>query len=216
MPFTFAKHETFYIRDGWINKGIQAIQDNPHIFLENHAPEQLGLGKNMVRALRYWTQASGIAKEGPIDRRPRQALTRFGKLLWDYDPYQEMDGTLWFLHHNLISNHELTTAWYWFFNHYVPTRFTLREFLDRLKTWLNTQVAEESKNVADSSLRKDFDCLLKHICQIPATHRLKMCLSLRSLRLVCYQHIQMLTTRRAKRSRSIGLKLARLIAFILW
>lgn len=161
MPFTFAKHETFYIRDGWINKGIEAIQDSPHIFLEDQAPEQLGLGKNMVRALRYWMQASGIAKEGFIDRRPAQTLTRFGELLRDYDPYQEMDGTLWFLHHNLISNHELTTTWYWFFNHYVPTRFTLREFLDRLKNWLNTQVAEESKNVADSSLRKDFDCLLK-------------------------------------------------------
>ena len=161
MPYTFAKHGTFYIRDGWINKGIRTIQDNPHIFLEDQAPEQLGLGKNMVRALRYWMQASGIAKEGFIDRRPGQTLTRFGEWLRDYDPYQEMDGTLWFLHHNLISNHELTTTWYWFFNHYVPTRFTLREFLDRLKTWLNTQVAEESKNVADSSLRKDFDCLLK-------------------------------------------------------
>lgn len=161
MSFTFAKHETFYIRDGWLNKGIQAVIENHNIFLEDEAPEVLGLGKNMVRSLRFWMQAGGITCEERVGSRTAQKLTQFGHLLHKYDPYQELDGTLWFLHHNLISNHKLTTTWYWFFNHYVPTRFTLREFLDRLKAWLNTQVAEESKNVADSSLRKDFDCLLK-------------------------------------------------------
>lgn len=161
MSFTFAKHETFYIRDGWLNKGIQAVIENQNIFLEDEAPEVLGLGKNMVRSLRFWMQAGGIAHEERVGSRTAQELTPFGHLLYQYDLYQELDGTLWFLHYNLISNHELTTTWYWFFNHYIPTRFTLREFLDRLKTWLNTQVAEESKNVADSSLRKDFDCLLK-------------------------------------------------------
>jgi len=160
MPFTFAKHETFYIRDGWLNKGIQAIQDTPHIFIEDQAPEQLGLGKNMVRALRYWMQASGIAVEHFIDRRPGQTLTFFGELLRDYDPYQEIDGTIWFLHHNLISNLELTTTWYWFFNHYVPSRFTYLEFVDRMRFWLNAQVTEDN-NFADSSIRKDFDCLIK-------------------------------------------------------
>src|SRR5690606_41749177 len=51
--------------------------------------------------------------------------------------------------------------WYWFFNHYVRTRFTLREFVGRFNAWVNTQVAEESKNLAESSLRKDFVCLVK-------------------------------------------------------
>jgi hypothetical protein len=161
MPLTFAKHETFYIRDGWLNKGIQAIEDNQNIFLDDNAPEVLGLGKNMVRSLRFWMQASGIAYEERVESRTAQILTPFGEFVKAYDPYQELDGTLWFLHHNLISNDDLTSTWYWFFNHYVPTRFTHHEFVARLQAWINTQTDEENKKVAESSLRKDFDCLIK-------------------------------------------------------
>lgn len=161
MSLTFAKHETFYIRDGWLNKAIEAIVENPKIFLEEEAPEVLGLGKNMVRSLRYWMQASGVAEEKLAERRAAQVLTPFGRLLYQYDRYQELDGTLWFLHHHLISNPELVTTWYWFFNHYVPIRFTYHDFMERLKAWLNTQIAQEDKDIADSSFRKDFDCLLK-------------------------------------------------------
>ena len=161
MSLTFAKHETFYIRDGWLNKGIQAVEDNQNIFLESEAPEVLGLGKNMVRSLRFWMQASGITYEERVENRTAQILTTFGKLVKRFDPYQELDGTLWFIHYNLISNRELTSTWYWFFNHYVPTRFTRPEFLSRLQAWINTQVSETDKKVAESSLRKDFDCLIK-------------------------------------------------------
>lgn len=161
MSLSFAKHETFYIRDGWLNKGIEAILDNPNIFLDEEAPEALGLGKNMVRSLSFWMRASGITEKRLVDRRMTQNLTYFGQLVNQHDPYQELDGTIWFLHHNLISNYEMTTTWYWFFNHYVPTRFTYPEFLSRLKSWLNTQATEDEIDVAESSLRKDFDCLLK-------------------------------------------------------
>lgn len=158
---SFAKHETFYIRDGWLNKGIYAITQNENIFLEDEAPEQLGLGKNMVRALRFWMQATGLAREVFNDRRLTQTVTPFGRCMRDCDPYQELDGTLWFLHYHLISNKELTTTWYWFFNHYVPTQFTYRDFLSRLQSWINVQADEDSRNIAESSLRKDCDCLIK-------------------------------------------------------
>lgn len=161
MALTFAKHETFYIRDGWLNKAIEAVTETPHIFLLEEAPEILGLGKNMVRALRYWMQASGVAEERLSDRRTAQELTLFGQLIHKHDLYQELDGTLWFLHYNLISSPDLASTWYWFFNHYVPTRFTSRDFIERIKAWVNTQIDEESKDVADSSLKKDFDCLIK-------------------------------------------------------
>ncbi len=168
MSFTFAKHETFYIRDGWLDKGIRAVVETPNIFLDDKAPEILGLGKNMVRSLRFWMQAGGISCERRVKNHTYHQLTRFGELLRRYDPYQELDGTLWFLHHHLISNRELATTWYWFFNHYAPTRFSYKEFLERLRVWLNTQGAEESKSVEDSSLRKDFDCLLK--TYLPSRH----------------------------------------------
>lgn len=161
MTLTFAKHETFYIRDGWLHKGIAAISENPNIFLDDDAPEKLGLGKNMVRSLRFWMQATGISEEGMIERRTAQTLTHFGELIATHDAYQELDGTLWFLHHHLIANHHLTTAWYWFFNHYLPTRFTQRDFMERVKAWINTQIDDTDKTIAESSLKRDFECLTK-------------------------------------------------------
>jgi len=156
----FAKHETFHIRDGWLYKGLKAVQSEPGIFLEDNAPERLGLGKNMVRALRFWMQATGLTQEQFQDRRRVQTLTEFGKYVLQYDPYQELDGTLWLIHYQLVSSKGLATTWYWFFNHYSPITFSYVDFIERLKQWINTQ-REDGKEVAESSLRKDFDCLVR-------------------------------------------------------
>ena len=50
----FAKHETFYIREGWLFKGMAAIKKakdygniSSTIFLDNDAPERLGIGQNV-------------------------------------------------------------------------------------------------------------------------------------------------------------------------
>lgn len=157
MPF--AKHESFYIREGWLFKGLKSVFEHPNIFVANDAPERLGLGKNMVRALRFWMQATGLTEEKWNNRVHVQSLTPLGELIWDRDPYLELDGTLWLIHHQLISNRGFTTAWYWFFNHYAPTNFTRHEFLDRLSHWVNTQ-NEQGELIAEGSYRKDFDCLI--------------------------------------------------------
>lgn len=157
----FAKHETFYIRDGWLLKGIQALQEDPNIFLADDAMERLGLGKNMVRALRYWMQATGLTVETFSDRTKAQELTPFGELVYRHDRYQERDGTLWLLHYALISTAEFATTWYWFFNLYAPVDFTRRDFLDRLAGWTNTKADEIGKAISPRSLEKDFDCLIR-------------------------------------------------------
>jgi hypothetical protein len=108
---TFAKHETFYIRDGWLYKGIQAIQTDPLIFANEEAPQILGLGKNMVRALRYWMTATQLAEESATKYGKEQTLTEFGKAVAEFDKYQELDGTLWLLHYHLATNYKDATAW---------------------------------------------------------------------------------------------------------
>ncbi len=158
MPF--AKHETFHIRDGWLYKGISTVEQYPNIFHDDGAPEILGLGKNMVRALRFWLQATGLTEEVFEDRRRIQRLTAFGELVKQYDPYQELDGTLWILHYHLMMRPEFTTTWYWFFNSYAPTMFTYYDFVERISVWINIQ-PDITRKVAASSLRKDFDCLIR-------------------------------------------------------
>lgn len=156
----FAKHETFHIRDGWLTKGLLTIKDTPRIFLDDEAPEELGLGKNMVRALRFWMQATGLADEVFQDGQKIQEATFLGELLRDYDPYLELDGSLWLIHYNLVCSKEFATAWYWFFNHYIPVKFTRDEFMERLAQWINVQ-PEIEKKIASSSLHKDFGILIK-------------------------------------------------------
>ena len=59
----FARHETFHPRWGWLKKGFEAVSQESTIFLAEDAPVKLGVGKNMVRSLRYWCSAFKIIDE---------------------------------------------------------------------------------------------------------------------------------------------------------
>jgi signal transduction histidine kinase len=54
MPdYRFSGHESFPCRYAWLPKAVSALQDNPQIFSteEREAISELGVGKNMVRAI---------------------------------------------------------------------------------------------------------------------------------------------------------------------
>ena len=56
----FGRHETFPLRFGWLTKGVGAWTENRNVFEEEEAIVKLGVGKNMVDAIRYWMIASQI------------------------------------------------------------------------------------------------------------------------------------------------------------
>ena len=156
----FAKHETFHIRDGWLTKGLRTLQQDQRIFFDPEAPEKLGMGKNMVRSLRFWMQATGLTEEVRSDALTVQKPTLLGQLIHDNDPYLEHEASLWLIHYNLVCSRDLATAWHYFFNHFIPNNFTREDFLERLSQWINTQLGS-GKRVAESSLKKDFATLVK-------------------------------------------------------
>ena len=156
MPF--AKHETFHIREGWLFKGMDAVRNDSTIFLSSDASERLGLGKNMVRALRFWMRATGLTEEYRKDRRTRQRLTvPFGQLVWEHDRYLEEEGTLWLIHYHLVRGQDSATAWYWFFNHFSQPVFDQHSFVSALQSWV---IGVEGKLVSENTLKRDFDCLV--------------------------------------------------------
>jgi hypothetical protein len=169
----FAKHETFYIREGWLFKGMAAIKSAedagkpPTIFMDDHAPEQLGIGQNMVRALRFWMQAVGLTEE-KTERQRVQRLTEFGEAIWQYDRFLENDATLWFLHYHLVSSEQHATTWYWFFNHFAPSSFEERMCLDALSNWVISRYPDQE--IASGSLKRDFDCLLQTYLTSKTSH----------------------------------------------
>lgn len=103
MKYIFSGHESFTCKTLWLKKGFEFSK---HLF-DFNAPEAvitLGVGKNMVSSIRYWSRAFGIIKEDKV--------TDFGTYLLDNangkDPYMEDLGTLWLLHYKLVSQGEAT------------------------------------------------------------------------------------------------------------
>ena len=153
MPY--GKHESFHIREGWLTKGMEAIRDEPRALRLDEAPVRLGLGRNMVRALRFWLVATGLTEKS----RSGQRLTPFGELVWQYDPYLEDEGTLWLIHYHLACSREDATAWYWFFNHFAYPVFDQEVFVEELGRWAISHGT--GKPVARRTLMRDFQVLIR-------------------------------------------------------
>ena len=117
-------HETFGIREGWLSKGMRAVIENPRVFSKMYGADALGVGTNMAKAIRYWLKASGLTEE--ISGRGVH-LSKFGEVVYRYDPYIEEDFTLWCIHINLAENEQLATVWYLFFRYCEAEEFTREE-----------------------------------------------------------------------------------------
>jgi hypothetical protein len=127
----FGRHETFHPRWGWFSKAVAEGKANPYVFQQADAPLQLGVGKNMVRAIRYWGEASTLLKEvkPPKERLAAASPTRRGNALLDpnfgADPYLELSGSLWLLHWWMLQPAPYSMvplAWY-AFNAFRPKEF---------------------------------------------------------------------------------------------
>lgn len=157
MKLKFRAHDTFFIRKGWLNKGMKNVQNDPQVFMgtNGNPMDILGIGANMVKALRYWLQAVGLTEE-LLNGRKVQAFTDFGTLVYENDPYIEEMGTLWLLHYKLATNKTEATAWYYFFNEFRLTEFTRDDFVIQLNNFIRLNDDE----VSERSLEDDYNCII--------------------------------------------------------
>ncbi|MDD4590039.1 MAG: DUF4007 family protein [Parabacteroides sp.] len=153
----FRAHDTFFIRKGWLYKGMKNVDHDRTVFMgDNGNPmDILGIGANMVKSMRYWLQAVGLTEEPPHGRK-YQELTDFGRAVYENDKYIEEIGTLWFLHYKLAKNNMDATAWYYFFNEFNRTEFTRDDFVKQL----NTYILMNGSEVSERSLDDDFNCIM--------------------------------------------------------
>ena len=155
-------HESFYIREGWLRKGIVSIVEQPDILSNIQvAIDKLGVGSAMVKSIRYWLQAIQLTEEKRGDKGKRyQELTEdFGKIVFENDPYFEDLGSLYLLHYKLVTNKELATMWNLFFNEIRATEMTkyhMEEVLEQLILNINPE-----HNISSRSLRDDCNCIIK-------------------------------------------------------
>ena len=155
-------HESFYIREGWLRKGIVSIVEQPDILSNTQvAIDKLGVGSAMVKSIRYWLQAIQLTEEKRGDKGKRyQELTEdFGKIVFENDPYFEDLGSLYLLHYKLVTNKELATTWNLFFNGIKATEMTKYHMEEALKQLILNIDPEYS--ISSRSLSDDCNCILK-------------------------------------------------------
>ena len=164
---SFGRHESFPLRFGWITKGLEALKDNPDVFVSEDATVTLGVGKNMVAAIRYWLLATRMVKR--TTRRRGLARTPIGEVLFPDgldseggDRYLEDDVTIWLLHWLLATNPTDATAVYWFYNHFHKPEFVTEEVFAALREFARQSL---SAKAATTTLRKDVNLVLRMYAQ---------------------------------------------------
>lgn len=99
MRYSFSGHESFHCKSLWLKKGYDFICNKKH-FADTDSVVELGVGKNMVSAIRYWLKAFSLTKEDTLtDLAEYIFSTNTGR-----DPFCEDIATLWVLHYNLVKS----------------------------------------------------------------------------------------------------------------
>lgn len=159
---SFGGHESFPIRYGWLKKAVDSVALDNLSFSQEDALISLGVGKNMVRAIKHWALATQMVAEtaNPTTKRNSLHVTPLGSaLLLDggWDPFLEDPASLWLVHWHLVS--ELTRAALW---HLIFTVCPRREFTrDDVSEFASIQFRRLSILVTKSVIDRDVDCFVR-------------------------------------------------------
>lgn len=153
--YRFKGHESFTIREGWLNKGLLAVAKDAKVFMVNAGADALGVGANMAKSIRYWMRCAGLMEEVPKEG---AKFTWLGELLKEKDCYFEEDLSLWLVHCNIVKNKEEATAWNLFFNQFSYEEFDKKILTDEMKE-LAKRVVGDGK-LAESSVENDCEAIM--------------------------------------------------------
>lgn len=95
---TFSGHDSFPCRNFWLKKGYDYVRSGKN-FSDEDSVIELGVGKNMVSAIKFWMKSFGILDSSG-------ELTPLADFIFrdsdGVDQYLEDDVTLWLLHFHLV------------------------------------------------------------------------------------------------------------------
>ncbi len=157
--YVFSGHETFPFRYTWLPKGVGKLLEDPKLFTQDDALVTLGVGKNMVRAIRHWCTAAGVIER--VDTRGHTEVSDLGRSLFaddGWDPFLEDPGTLWLLHWRLVSRPSPASTWHLAFTRWNADRFARDELVDWL---LGFAERVSGARPTPASLRRDVDVFIR-------------------------------------------------------
>jgi len=97
--YCFSGHETFTCKALWLKKGYDFLVGG-YSFQSPDSVVNLGVGKNMVSSIRFWSKAFGMT----INDKPTSLAHYFFDENSGRDPYSEDINTLWILHYKLVTS----------------------------------------------------------------------------------------------------------------
>ena len=148
-------HESFYLREGWLTKGLRAVSQDQHVFFKNSGADALGVGTNMAKSIRYWLKTAGLITDS---MKNGAELTEIGKIILDNDLYIEDVFTLWIIHINIALNFTAATSWSVFFNNFDLSSFKRDEMNDLMKRLLIDTTGD--MKLPDRSIRDDCTAII--------------------------------------------------------
>ena len=149
---SFSGHDSFHCRQYWLKKGVDHYTAGKKF--NDEAVVELGVGRNMVTAIRFWVNAFGLVEEDLPNKIARLLLHDDG-----YDPYIEDIGTLWLLHYLLVTT-KRSSIYPIFFNefrvkHIEFTKSQLFKYIERKCSGLGI-------NLNKTTLERDINVLINN------------------------------------------------------
>ncbi len=151
-------HETFAVRYAWLPKAVKYVDETPALFQdEDSAMVTLGVGKNMVRAIKFWGECFGVIDQDKTLRTSR--VSPFGRALLGpdgHDPYLEHPATLWLLHWQLAHADPCLVGWDFLFNHWPYQELKT----DRLVAEIKRYPAYEVEAISDKTIESHIEVFI--------------------------------------------------------
>lgn len=167
MKPKFSGHDTFPLRYGWLHKAVNLlVQKENHERSADESAQQaivtLGVGRNMVNAIRYWAEMvsvissnRGVLETTDLGRSLFDSSAKFGGCV---DPYLERIGSIWLIHYHLNANQSYLTSYRYFFNFSNFQGFEKSKLVDEIYT--NSISLTKVEPGKKTTIRKDVDCFL--------------------------------------------------------
>jgi len=167
--FRYSGHETFACRYAWLPKAVGGVMRDPSILTpakEAQAMIALGVGKNMVRSIRFWAETTAVIEQCEKGHVPTDFGTAIflgrhndeSKILQEgFDPFLEDIQTLWLLHWKLATNIENPVfAWDFLLSKFQEPELTASSVFDAVKK----ATLSLDKELSESTLEQQFDIFL--------------------------------------------------------
>ncbi len=158
---TFANHESFHLRYGWLKKVHDRVEKNTDVFVRDDATVGLGVGKNMVRAIKFWSMANKVVEARGPTQKATWGCSDIGHAVFckqGLDPYLERPDTIWLLHWLLFAPPCRIPVWWIIMNEFTATNIKIEEMTEAVMTRVTNIPGWKTPN--EKSIKKDIDVFI--------------------------------------------------------